>query len=303
MAVLAPALVRLRSEINQEWPHRAHGSDGWIGDLAHQRSGSPEAGGSDHNPNQRGVVDALDTDVDGVNCPLIVARAIRHPAVHYVIWNRTIWNRDPQYLGTGGVPRARAYGGVDPHTGHIHVSVRQTVAAENNTTPWGIWAAGATITPVTFPTATTTATWPSRLTKALPVLRSGPTVRRSVRKAQVLLNTTLGAGLVVDGGFGPRTRAAVRAIQLRHRLTVDGVIGPVTWAALVGGLPTLRGPAGASPDTRRAQGLLDVFGAALLIDGVFGEHTDVAVRAVQGRYGATRDGVIGPVTHTILLTR
>lgn len=36
----------------------------------------------------------------------------------------------------------------------------------------------------------------------------------------------------VDGKYGEQTEKAVKAFQLAKRLTVDGVVGPVTWAAL-----------------------------------------------------------------------
>jgi hypothetical protein len=42
-----------------------------------------------------------------------------------------------------------------------------------------------------------------------------------------------GYTLPVDGGFGQRTAGAVRAFQLAHGLTVDGVIGTATWQALL----------------------------------------------------------------------
>ena len=57
-----------------------------------------------------------------------------------------------------------------------------------------------------------------------------------VRAAQFLLN---GRGCSVgywgaDGEFGPQTCAAVKTFQRRNALEVDGIIGPETWAALLG---------------------------------------------------------------------
>jgi peptidoglycan hydrolase-like protein with peptidoglycan-binding domain len=43
-------------------------------------------------------------------------------------------------------------------------------------------------------------------------------------------------GLQVDGIFGSKTDAAVRDFQRALGITVDGIVGPVTWRALVSGM-------------------------------------------------------------------
>jgi hypothetical protein len=56
---------------------------------------------------------------------------------------------------------------------------------------------------------------------------SGPPVYR----VQAILDKH-GAGLVIDGVYGPATQAAVEQFQRFMGLAVDGVVGPQTWAAL-----------------------------------------------------------------------
>ena len=46
--------------------------------------------------------------------------------------------------------------------------------------------------------------------------------------------TQAGYGIVIDGIFGSKTDKCVRDFQLQNGLQVDGVVGPITRAALVG---------------------------------------------------------------------
>lgn len=124
---LAPALAVGRAEVNRRWPNRDKASDGTIGDTAHQ------ATRSDHNENARGSVNAWDMDKDGVNVWIVISAFQDHPSSHYWIYNREIADRDDGW-------RRRPYEGSNPHDKHVHFSIRQSAAAEQNTTPWGIWS-------------------------------------------------------------------------------------------------------------------------------------------------------------------
>lgn len=55
-----------------------------------------------------------------------------------------------------------------------------------------------------------------------------------VEQLQILLNKEW-ANLAVDGVFGYQTRKAVEFYQASHGLTADGIVGPLTWASLLGG--------------------------------------------------------------------
>ena len=72
-----------------------------------------------------------------------------------------------------------------------------------------------------------------------------PVVRQSsqghpVPALQYLLRDR-GHHVTVDGIFGPKTEAAVEQFQIADQshvdgITVDGIVGPVTWRALVSGM-------------------------------------------------------------------
>ncbi|NEP42006.1 MAG: peptidoglycan-binding protein [Okeania sp. SIO2G4] len=53
-----------------------------------------------------------------------------------------------------------------------------------------------------------------------------------VKRLQIILNE-MGYSLVGDGIFGSNTEAAVKEFQKNSRLEVDGIVGPLTWYALM----------------------------------------------------------------------
>jgi hypothetical protein len=71
---------------------------------------------------------------------------------------------------------------------------------------------------------------PAPAAPASPVLRRGAR-GDAVKDAQRLLNRA-GFPCSTDGIFGPKTDAAVRAFQRARKMTVDGIVGRHTWAAL-----------------------------------------------------------------------
>lgn len=60
-----------------------------------------------------------------------------------------------------------------------------------------------------------------------------PTLRRGAA-GDLVKQIQAKVGVDVDGTFGSKTEAAVRAFQRDHNLVPDGIVGPGTWAALDG---------------------------------------------------------------------
>jgi hypothetical protein len=146
--------------------------------------------------------------------------------VQEVIWHRRRW--------TSRSRRWTDYGGVNPHTDHVHVGL--------------CWAAARSLTAVTVraalrlrqpttppppPPGGTTYMLPTLdLTRAhlSPVRHTSP-----VRKLQGLLlahGYDLG-GYSIDGVAGGITRSRVLRFQSAHRLPADAIVGPRTWRALI----------------------------------------------------------------------
>jgi Putative peptidoglycan binding domain len=128
---------------------------------------------------------------------------------------------------------------------------------------------------------------------------TGPTVRW----AQYLLARRTLSSNQIDGIFGPVTKTAVEQFQRDSRLTIDGIVGAATWAALGGDgpqPPTLAEGSGGSVAGRLQTALNAGRGyfapgsaPVLAVDGIYGPKTATAVRAAQQLGGIAADGVVG----------
>ena len=140
-----------------------------------------------------------------------------------------------------------------------------------------------------------------------PLVRKGDQ-QHPVKTLQYLLRAH-GHNLTVDGIFGPATDAAVRGFQQQKGLAVDGIVGPGTWSALI---ITVR--QGSQGDAVR--GVQEEFqfrnlsgdpSKGLQVDGIFGPKTDTAVRGFQQALhqdipSVTVDGIVGPNTWQALVS-
>ena len=138
--------------------------------------------------------------------------------------------------------------------------------------------------------------------------------------------------LTVDGVFGSRMAATVRAFQKQFNLTADGMVGRQTWYKISyiyvsvkdlaeltsegevssgtlsdgtwGGTVLRTGSTGSAVE--QLQFWLNTLAQyessipSLTVDGVYGTGTANAVRAFQRKYGLTVDGVVGRNTWTEL---
>jgi peptidoglycan hydrolase-like protein with peptidoglycan-binding domain len=133
------------------------------------------------------------------------------------------------------------------------------------------------------------------LAGAEPQLQEGDT-GAAVKTLQTRLNAW-GATLPVDADFGAATLAAVEAFQTAQHLSVDGIVGPLTWAALN------ESPSGPQPYPAPASVAVGsvsatITWAAVEVDGTAVESYTVQAVGLNGEVYATET----PATNTTVLT-
>lgn len=139
---LARSLSKLRGQLAELYPKRNRASDGAVGDARHASNKS------DHNPwvvdpetKGQGVVTAIDITHDlalGIDCRGLADRLVaqRDRRIKYLIFEREICASYP----TQGIEpwEWRPYTGSNPHTKHLHLSVKSDPKLFDSTEPWRI---------------------------------------------------------------------------------------------------------------------------------------------------------------------
>lgn len=204
---LVASLVRLREQINALSPGRNKSSDGWIGDTSHA------ARKSDHNPDEKGLVYALDITHDpanGVNSEEIAntLRKSRDKRLQYVISNGRIANMD---IADGAW---RVYKGSNPHAHHCHISVRHPLRLADDPRNWTL--PGIVTVPL------------GERVPDIAAIRPGAPESTTVNELKQSLVKLVNS----EKGYGVLSEALVRAYQKQKGLTQDGVVGRQTLDSL-----------------------------------------------------------------------
>ena len=205
---LAESLVTFRDQIDARYPGRDTSSDGTIGDETHSQNES------DHNPNEGDAVTATDITHDpwsGLDCEILAEtlREYKDDRIAYIIWNGRICNPDIDYWAW------RPYDGDNPHSNHLHLSVKQEPALYDDPSLW------EGINDIALAEIPTTVHAPP-----LPKLVKGM-VGDGVRALQLLLQ------IPNTGVFDEEVQATVIDFQTEMGLVPDGIVGRYTWEELV----------------------------------------------------------------------
>ena len=144
-----------------------------------------------------------------------------------------------------------------------------------------------------------------------PTVKSGDT-GTAVQEAQYeLVRFLLLEGpSAIDGVFGPLTEAAVKEFQSGEAITVDGIVGPVTWGKMLAtfDIPVTLSEGSTGALVTKLQEILNIWGpgyaspwTALVVDGDFGPLTKAAVEKFQAWGSVAVDGIVGLHTWTVSL--
>lgn len=214
--ILAPALEKLREQINAKFPTRSKTSDGTIGDENHQSRTS------DHNPwihstDLEGrdvyVVSALDLTNDpasGMTSQRLAdaLKAVGDPRIKYIISNKKIWNPSIS-------PEWRPYDGKNPHDHHIHISVKSDKASWSSRNNWDLSKFDSTPDDKAEPPRN----WP--------FLKLGSEGSEVEKLRGILIEA-----LQNEHNFGPLLKGLVQGFQGSNSLDPDGKVGTYTWEKL-----------------------------------------------------------------------
>jgi N-acetylmuramoyl-L-alanine amidase len=133
----------------------------------------------------------------------------------------------------------------------------------------------------------------------------GPPAQRDAPKETTSVAQSAPQSDARDLVYDDRVELAVRTFQQQRGLTVDGVVGPLTFRRLdearwrLGDriLTHLPGNLMAGDDVYTLQGrLLDLGFRVGRVDGYFGPETEFGVREFQRNFGIPPDGTCGPAT-------
>jgi peptidoglycan hydrolase-like protein with peptidoglycan-binding domain len=139
-----------------------------------------------------------------------------------------ITGADADVFGTFGASTKRSVVAFQGAHGLIQDGIvgPKTWAALTGTVPPAVQAAAQT--PLIVSPATG-AVIPASAPSGHPTVMQGSS-GAAVQQVQAAVGAT-----PVDGKFGPGTKAKVQAFQAAHGLAADGIVGPKTWTAILGG--------------------------------------------------------------------
>lgn len=212
----------LRAEIDAAYPRRDRTSDGWVGDTSHARRRS------DHNPDERGVVKAVDIDEDGIPGFDAIVERIRLLGMNgdarlaggYIIRNGWIAGSHTSWA-------KHRYTGPNPHDKHAHFSFADSPSGYDKLGDWPV-------EPKAVPKPA-----PSPVIPGVHEHRTATISRLDVGHPQEIkdLQGHLNAWRFnrdlseheIDGRWDAWLEVSWRTFQRTYGLEEDGVCGPEGW--------------------------------------------------------------------------